>query len=272
MATSKKSLAEERPTAQPRKKRSKNARSSVPELSDYSTIRRVCDDAELESIAKLITSEPPAWLIQWLYVCFQCVQRDLQLDDETPTRAHLAQMLAEIRDAIEVLSRFLTRGDLVIYLGSADQPLSLPRIMFLQRWLHDIYVRASNASESELLVGQDGKIKSGRGRIEKRGLPARTICALLISETWESFQGRYPPVGSRGAAEAAESLWQVSVGRASGQQGADNLKAWSHHFREAMSQPAETHRVEYRKIMDSERSFWEQTTIGEKFVKGNKSS
>jgi CRP-like cAMP-binding protein len=55
----------------------------------------------------------------------------------------------------------------------------------------------------------------------------------VISECWKRFRDVYPAPGNREAADAAEILWQLSLGKKSGYGGADRLEGWRSRFEKA---------------------------------------
>jgi hypothetical protein len=221
-------------------------------------------DEDFQPIALLLTPNPPEWLKESLHLFCCVVWRDRVLEEERPTRAQLLQMLTEVKDAVDSLMKVLVRADLLAFLGSKD----LRRIMFWQMNLQDIRDRASNACQSRELVDKDGRARPGQGRAyAAKTLSARNYCALVIAECWKRFNGTYPPPRNRKAAEAAEILWQMAVGKKSGVGGTDVLAAWRSHFRIAVSPEADSKRADICDILrDSEARF------GEAVGGGNQSS
>jgi hypothetical protein len=158
------SKAEEGKSEMAKTQRAHGGELCVPELTHHwNTLPPDGQDEDFQPVAQLLTPNPPEWLNEYLHFLFYCVRRDLALDQEKPTRAQLLQMLTEVLDAVDLLIRFLVRGDLISFLGSEECPISLPRIMFLQMNLKDIRDRASRARQSPELAGEDGKARPGRG-------------------------------------------------------------------------------------------------------------
>ena len=211
---------------------------------------------DFQPIALLLTPNPPQWLKECLHLFCCAVWTDWVLVEEQPTRAQLLQTLVEVRGAVDLLMKILVRADLLAFLGSEDRLISLPRIMILQMNLKDICDRASIACQSPELVDKDGKARPGQGRAyAAKRLSTRTYCALVIAECWRRFDGNYPPPRNRKAAEAAEVLWQMAIGKKSGIGGTDVLAAWRSHFRKAESPEADSKRAEICEIIRN----WEAT-------------
>jgi hypothetical protein len=253
-------------------KTAKNSVSSVPQPSEPKLPPEFRYE-DFQPIALLLTPNGPEWLKESLHLFCYDVWRHRVLEEERPTRAQLLEMMTEVKGAVDSLMKVLTRADHLAFLGSKDRPLSLPGIMFLQMHLRDIGDRASNACQSPELVGEDGKGRPGQGRAyATKILSPRNYCALVIAECWKRFNGNYPLPRNRKAAETAETLWQMAVGKKSGIGGTDVLAAWRSHFRKAASPDADSKRADICHILrDCEARFC-QAKAGEAVANGNQSS
>jgi hypothetical protein len=220
-------------------------------------------DADFQQIGQLLTPNPPEWLNEYLDFLSCCMRREWELEEEKPTRAELLHMLDEVKNAAEFLSAVLGRGDFLPFLFTEDRFLSIPKVLYLLNALRDVYILASDTSHSPKLVGRDGKPRPGRGRAYPANtLSARNYCALAIAVTWKHFNGNYPPPRNRKAAEAAETLWQMAVGKKSGIGGTDALAAWRPHFRKAQSLEAGKRRTEFCNILRDWKARFYQAKAG----------
>jgi hypothetical protein len=199
-----------------------------------------------ESVARLITPNPPEWLIEhlrrWLPL-FAVAAEKLQ-----PSRAEVRTRLTEVEAAASLLIGALGNTAIVEFLDrGANQPLPAPGN--LQALLVDIRDRAAAASRSPALVDSKGRTKPGRGRaLPKAGISAKTYCALLIAETWMYFNDNYPLPRNKRAEEAADIYWRLAGGER--HWGKDKLIAWRRHFREAsgdQSAEIKSSRAEYQR-------------------------
>jgi hypothetical protein len=200
-----------------------------------------------ESIAHLITPNPPVWLIEhlrrWLPL-FTCAEEKLR-----PSRAEMRARLAEIQEAASLLTKALGNMWVVGFLDhSADQPLPAPGN--LRVLLMDLSNRAAKASRSAALINSEGRTKAGRGRaFPQPAISGQAYCALLIAETWSHFRDHYPPLRNKQAAEAADDYWGLAGGEKQSW-GDDKLLSWRHHFREALNDQSpemNTWRKEYKR-------------------------
>jgi hypothetical protein len=217
--------------------------SSVPETLEYE-LPPEHQDEDFQPIAQLVTPNPPKWFKEYLHFFYWSVRTNSALEEEQPSRAELLRTLAEVKNAAEILMNALGRPVVLQILGTV-RPVSIAAVLFLLGTLRAVYEQASNASQSPILVKEDGRARSGQGRaFAAQTISARTYCALVIAESWKHFNGDYPPPRNRKAAEAAELLWQASIGKRSGYGGTDVLAAWRPHFKKARSSEAEGKRAE----------------------------
>jgi hypothetical protein len=220
--------------------------------------------SDFTSVADLITSQPPAWLLEhlerWSYTLFM----RHTVEAQQPTRAELLPVLIKVRDAAALLQRTIDNGAVREFLDAGDtQPIH--QFPILQATLYELNFRADRASKSPNLVDTRGKPRAGRGPAFPDGAyPAQTYCAMHIVEAWKWFAGLYPAPRSRRAAEAAKLYWQLAGGGKRQGWGNDVLASWRHHLNKAVHTPVrkaaetlmEKDRAEIRRhLMESERSF-----------------
>ena len=187
-------------------------------------------------IAELVAgSEAPPWLPGCLYELAISLALDRHVHNRLSGRADMRKILCAIGDAAALIQRGL--GDATVRNFLEDAPLGLgaiPNLGELDRALRNLASRAGKASTSPRLVDEEGNTKAGPGRATtSRSFSSKVYCALLICEVWRHFNGRYPGVRSRKAAQAAEILWHATGGAREGW-GTDHLSAWRPYF-EAVS-------------------------------------
>jgi hypothetical protein len=201
-------------------------------------------DEDFQPIAQLVTPNPPEWFREYLHFLYWSVRRISVLGDEQPTRAEMLRTLAEVKTAADVLMNALGRPVGLEILGTI-RPVHIPKVLYLLAMLRDLHDQARNASQSPILVDEEGNAKPGRGRaFAEQTISARTYCALVIAECWKHFNGAYPAPSDRRAAEAAETYWQASIGKKSGIGGIDVLKGWRTHLKKVRLSIADRKRAE----------------------------
>jgi hypothetical protein len=200
-----------------------------------------------ESVARLITPNPPAWLIEhlcrWLPL-FAVAAEKLQ-----PSRADMRARLGEIEEAATLLTEALGNTAIVEFLDhGADQPLPAPGN--LRMLLMDLRNRAAAACRLSTLIDSKGRTKAGKGRAWPRAvISARAYCALLVAQTWLRLRRYYPSTRNKQAAEAADIFWRLAGGERESW-GNNPLIAWRRHFEEArddQSDETEVLRAEYQR-------------------------
>jgi hypothetical protein len=217
--------------------------SSAPE-TPKSNLPPERQDEDFQPIAQLVTPNPPEWFREYLHFLYWSVWRISVMENEQLSRTELLQTMGKVKNAAEVLMNALGRPVVLEILGTI-RPVHIPKVLYLLAMLRDLHEQARNASQSPILVDEEGNAKPGRGRaFAEQTISARTYCSLVIVECWKHFNGAYPTPSNRRAAEAAETYWQASIGKKSGIGGIDVLKAWRPHFKKVRLSIADRKRAE----------------------------
>jgi hypothetical protein len=212
-----------------------------------------------QEISDLIAGANAApWLPNFLFNSAIGLGLDRHVHNQQPGRADMRKQLEAISGAVALIQRGL--GDVRIRNFLEDDPLgAMPYHGALDHILRDLALRADTASKSSRLVDDAGKTRAGRSRATTScSFSPQVYCALLILEVWRHFNGRYPAVRNRKAAQAAELLWCATGEKRLGW-GSDPLTAWENQLRAARALPtAEELRADLQRSMNLHAQDWER--------------
>lgn len=189
---------------------------------------------DYEAVARLITPEPPRWLLEHLGRWSSSVWLQSAVMAFQPSRVQMRERLRSVETAVATLRKALGDRPSHGFLDAAGAE-KIAYHGVVDAHLADLGARAKKALSSSELAKPDGKTKAGRGPALPSGAiyPA-SLCALIVVEAWKHFRGAYPGARNEKACEAAELLWSLGANRRSSW-GTNRLTAWRRPFEEAMS-------------------------------------
>jgi hypothetical protein len=202
---------------------------------------------KMGEVANLIVSPVPPWLPDVLSHFSFDVRSQHSIDGIWPTRKDLWTLLVrgnalaiELQD---ILRHFAVAGFLV-----TNSKLDSERFLDdLAGQLVRFTALTAEAARSPLLVGKNGKPLAGPGKPLLPGvMPAKYVCAAIISEVISFFVEQSNPLPSkRKAYAAAEQFWKAWPTKEGGTTD-DPTKAWARYFDAASSSELEALRKQVR--------------------------
>jgi hypothetical protein len=210
-------------------------------------------------VARLICPvDPPTWLAEQLWRWNKWLYRDRFVEDSWPSRAQMRKTLREVEEALFVVTEAVGSSWVREFLDASPHgPLADPERVIVA--LEDLQDRATRARSN--LETKAGATRPGPGKARPEGMSPRTLCAIMIWETWKHVRKAAPSPKSRRAAEAAEAYWRATRGepRSSGE---EPLAFWRHHFKKAAASRAKDFRTEWRRhLNEAERSWTRRNSV-----------
>ncbi len=190
--------------------------------------------SDYEAVARLVTPEPPMWLLEALRDWAAAFRFGERMYGQHMSRAEMRETLREVERAARFIRDCLLNSDVLLFLMAAgDGPID--NYTSFHVGLRDLMIRAGCAGASPLLATSYGRAKPGRGPALPPGATdPRCFCSLVIAEVWRWFHGVYPSPTNMRAAEAAEKIWALS-GNARRSWGNEPRNAWRPYFEDVQS-------------------------------------
>lgn len=187
-----------------------------------------------EPVARLITPDPPRWLLEMLRGWAPAFQFEERMHALHPSRAEMRKKLREVERAARLIQKSLFTPDILLFLIESGGGFIKDHTLF-DRMLANLAIRAMCAASSPLLATSYGKTKAGRGSALPPGtIHPRCFCSLVMAELWKHFHGIHPRPTNIKIAEAAEKIWELSCNiRRSW--GSIRYNAWRPYFEDARS-------------------------------------
>jgi hypothetical protein len=199
-------------------------------------------------------TDPPIWLAEQLWRWNRWLYRDRLVEENRPSRAQMRRTLLGSKKPCSLCRKALASDWIREFLdASPDGPIDdLER---LTRALEDLQDRALLAQNSSDLATEAGATTPGPGKARPAGMSPRTLCAVIIWESWKHVHGVGPSPKNRRAAEAAEAYWRTAGGEPRGS-GKEPLAFWRHHFKKAAASRVNDLRAEWRRHLNEAERSW----------------
>jgi hypothetical protein len=209
--------------------------------------------AKMDKVAKCIIDPVPSWLPKVLSNWSFDVRSQDSIDQMWPTRSQMRDSLAQAGDLAIQLHDLLGNGAMAGFLVTNSKLESEEYLRNLAAELSKFAGFTAEAYRSPQLVGKDGKVRGGAGKPLLPGImPAKYVCAAIISEVIAFFDERGNPRPSkRKAYAAAEQLWTAWPVPETGAR-TDPTKSWTRYFDAANDPKLEKLRKEVRRHLSIE--------------------
>ncbi len=208
---------------------------------------------DFAQVAAFIVSPSPDWLMKQLQLWSISLWLSYAIESRQASRAELRALLEKVESSAQLLIKALSHSALVEFLYTETERPRLAPGDFLA--VLGALSRSANALlHSPEFADESGRTRPGAGRPLVNGaMPAKTYCALIISEAYRYFRDRFPATRNEKVNRAAERYWQLSGGPHLAV-GEDSWTGWRSHFEAARSPALDKEREEIRRrLSEGER-------------------